>query len=165
LQPLARCPRCGYALIYDGRTYRCGFCGYANNRQPAMASMRNFERRLRLEIETFLQRARRERYQRMIVQHPSGTGEQLCGTCGLRIPTAVQNCPYCGAQQRTIQTGPGPHATPVTTQSSDQLVLDYIAAHNGTISISTAAKDLSMSSETLRLTLERLKTAGLLKPV
>jgi DNA-binding IclR family transcriptional regulator len=45
----------------------------------------------------------------------------------------------------------------------DEQVLDYIAAHNGTISLSQAAQDLSMSHDALRLTIERLKAAGLLQ--
>lgn len=164
MQPFGRCPRCGYTLTYNGREYRCVFCGYASTRQP-LPSMRNLERRLRLEIDSLLQRARKDQYQRMIVQYPYGSGkDHACGTCGLRIPSTVRNCPYCGALQRTTQTGLEPNAAPPTPQSGDQQVLDYITAHDGTISISQAAQDLSMSREILQLTIERLKAAGLLKP-
>jgi DNA-binding MarR family transcriptional regulator len=49
-------------------------------------------------------------------------------------------------------------------QPGDQQVLDYIATHEGTISLSQAAQDLSMSPGALGLTIERLKAAGFLKP-
>jgi DNA-binding MarR family transcriptional regulator len=48
-------------------------------------------------------------------------------------------------------------------QPGDQQVLDYIASHDGTISLSQAAQDLSMSLQALGVTIERLKSAGFLK--
>jgi DNA-binding MarR family transcriptional regulator len=54
--------------------------------------------------------------------------------------------------------------TPNPIQPGDQQVLDYIATHDGTISLSQAAQDLSMSPGALGLTIERLKAAGFLKP-
>jgi hypothetical protein len=164
LQPLGRCPRCGYTLTYDGRGYRCQFCGYPRNRQPLMASIRNLERNLRLKAQNLLDSARRDQYQRMIVQYPYRSGQQICGSCGLRTPYGVQTCPYCGTPQRAPQTSPEVGTNPVGSQIGDQRVLDYISAHNGTISISQTAKELSMSPEMLHSTIERLKSAGFLKP-
>ena len=171
MQPLGRCPRCGYPLAYDGRGYRCDYCGYPRaqqRQQPLMASLRNLERNLRSKAQNILEGGRRDQYQRMIVQNPYASGHQFCGSCGLAIPYGVQTCPYCGTPQRppqrVPQTNPQPSTNPVGPQTGDQRVLDYISAHNGTISISQTAKELSMSPETLRSTIERLKTAGLLKP-
>jgi len=48
-------------------------------------------------------------------------------------------------------------------QPGDHQVLDYIASHNGTISLSQAAQDLAISPEVLGVTIERLKAAGFLK--
>jgi hypothetical protein len=100
----------------------------------------------------------------MTVQNTYPSGQQICGSCGLRIPYGVQTCPYCGTPQRAPQTSPEIRINPVGPQIGDQRVLDYISAHNGTISISQAAKELSISPEMLRSTIERLKSAGFLKP-
>ena len=167
MQPLGRCPRCGYALTYDGRGYRCEFCGYPRTRQPLMASIRNLERNLRSKAQNLLDSGRSDQYRRMTVQNPYVSRQQVCGSCGLRTPYGVQACPYCGTPQRTTQGAPQTSPQTGTSpagQIGDQRVLDYISAHNGTISISQTAKDLSMSPEMLRSTIERLKSAGFLKP-
>jgi DNA-binding Lrp family transcriptional regulator len=52
--------------------------------------------------------------------------------------------------------------TPENT-SADWKVYDYILAHEGTISMSQASNELSISQETLSATIERLKASGLLK--
>jgi hypothetical protein len=128
-----------------------------------MVSMRNLERTLRFKVEDLLDKSRREKYQRMIVQYPYATRQQFCDSCGVRIPYGVQTCSYCGAPQRIIQASPESNMSNVAPQGSDQRVLEYIVAHNGTISMSQAANELSMSHEALRLTIDRLKSAGLLK--
>ncbi|MGP8069277.1 MAG: hypothetical protein ACLP5V_05260 [Candidatus Bathyarchaeia archaeon] len=129
-----------------------------------MASIRNLERNLRSKAQNVLDSGRRDQYQRMTVQNTYPSGQQICGSCGLRIPYGVQTCPYCGTPQRPLQTSPEMRINPVGPQIGDQRVLDYISAHNGTISISQAAKELSISPEMLRSTIERLKSAGFLKP-
>jgi predicted amidophosphoribosyltransferase len=164
LQPLGRCPRCGYPLTYDGRGYRCEFCGYPRNRQTLTASIRNLERNLRFKAQSLLDSGRRDQYQRMTFQYPYSARQQVCSSCRLRIPNGVQTCPYCGAPQRTAQPSSETVVNPIPPQAGDQQVLDYIAAHNGTISISRAATELSVSPENLRTTIERLKSAGFLKP-
>ena len=164
MQPLGRCPRCGYTLTYDGRGYRCEFCGYPRTRQPLMTSVRNLERNMRLKIEKMLDSGRRDQYQRMSVQYPYAARLQICSSCHLRIPSGVQTCPYCGTPQRIARPNTETITTAIPPQTGDQQILDYIAAHNGTISISQAAKELSISPESLRSTIERLKSAGFLKP-
>ena len=168
MQPLGRCPRCGYTLTYDGRGYRCEYCGYPRTRQTLMASIRNLERNLRSKAQNVLDSSRRDQYQQMTVQNPYPSGQQICSSCGLRTPYGAQICPYCGTPQRVPQrvpqTSPEMLTNPVGPQIGDQRVLDYISAHNGTISISRAAKELSISPEMLHSTIERLKSAGFLKP-
>src|SRR5208282_3320544 len=164
LQPLGRCPRCGYALTYDSRGYRCEFCGYPRTRQPITTSIRNLERNIRFKVENLLDSGRRDQYQRMSFQYQYAARQQVCNSCGLRIPNGVQACPYCRTPQRITQPAPETITNAIPPQTGDQQILDYIAAHNGTISISQAASELSISPESLRLTIERLKSAGFLKP-
>ena len=160
MQPPSRCPRCGYPLRYDGRSYRCEFCGFPTRKAPLVDSIRNLERDLRSRVESALNKSRQSQYERMIVQYPYPARQLNCVSCRLRIPYGVQVCPYCGAPQNLAQPSP----MGATVAGSDQQVLDYISVHNGTISMSQASKDLSISPETLRSTIERLKSLGLLKP-
>ena len=161
LQP-GRCPRCGYTLRYDRTGYRCDFCGYPT-REPMMARLRRFERDMRVKVETFMQHERTKQYQRMIVQYPTYTTRQRqCDSCGLRIPETGQTCPYCGASQGMVKSS-AQYSTANVMQPGDQQVLDYIASHDGTISLSQASQDLSISLSALGMTIERLKAAGFLK--
>jgi len=163
LQPRSRCPRCGYPLKYDREGYVCEFCGFPHARPPLMNSIRNFERSARSMIEGLIEKNRAPPYERMIVQNPSAGRTQICVSCKLRIPQGFRVCPYCGAPQ-TIPQSRQENITPASNiDPFDQQVLDYITARNGTISISQAAKDLSMEPGALRLRLERLKSSGLLR--
>jgi len=163
LQLPNRCPRCGYPLRYDRGGYVCEFCGFPGTRSPLMNSIRNLERNVRLRMESLIEKNRARPYERMIVQYPYGMRQQSCISCKLRIPQGLQTCPYCGAPQTVPQprqesSPPSPSIDPF-----DQRLLDYIAARNGTISISQAARDLSIDPGALRLRLERLKSSGLLR--
>jgi hypothetical protein len=44
----------------------------------------------------------------------------------------------------------------------DKRVFDYIVTHNGTISLSQASRDLSLSHDNLQSSIERLKSSGAL---
>jgi hypothetical protein len=103
-------------------------------------------------------------YERWVVQYPTAGREAICASCGLRIPYGVNSCPYCMAPQTLPQPAPQATALPSAVELNDQQVLDYIVARNGTISLSQAARDLSMSPDALKSTIERLKAWGLLKP-
>jgi predicted amidophosphoribosyltransferase len=162
MQSSSRCPRCGFPLRYTGGAYRCDFCGFPNTRQPLTNSIRNLERNFRSRVQSLLQEHRAQQYERMIVQYPYTAREALCVSCGNRIPYGAQVCPYCAAPQAPPQPNQAPTANP-PTMGGDQRVLDYIVAHDGTISISQAAKDLSITPDALRMTLERLKSSGVLK--
>ena len=109
-----------------------------------------------------MEKSRPRPFEQMTVQYSYAARHQVCGSCKLQFPQGMQNCPYCGAPQGTPQPKQEPsQATRI--DPFDQQVLDYIAARNGTISISQAAKDLSMEPGALRLRLERLKSSGLLR--
>ena len=160
MQPPRRCPRCGYPLAFDARGYRCEFCGFPQRKPPLLNSIINAGRGLRQKMQAALDKGRGQ--YRVIVQYP--VGQATCSSCGLRMPYGVPVCPYCSAPQRSLQPTP-PIAPPMRlVEAQDQAVLDYIVARNGTISISQAARDLSISQEVLRSTIERLKASGLLRP-
>lgn len=163
LQRLGRCPRCGYVLTYYGQRYRCNFCGYPSTLQALRDTVQNFERALRFKFNNLLEGERRVRFERLVAQYPFAARQQFCGSCGLRIPQGLRNCPYCGTVQTVAQTNPPPATDTDASQTGDLKVFDYIAAHNGTISLSQGAQDLSISPDALRLTIERLKAAGLLQ--
>ena len=142
----------------------CEFCGFPSTRPPLFNSIRNFEQNLRLKMEKLMEKNRARQYETMVVQYPYAMRQQTCVSCKLRIPQGMQTCPYCGAPQSIPQ--PRQENKPPSTMNVDPLdqqVLDYIAARNGTISISQAARDLSMDQGALRLRLERLKSSGLLR--
>jgi hypothetical protein len=71
-------------------------------------------------------------------------------------------CPNCGAQQETHQTIPTQSRDPGQQGVIERNVLDYIVSHNGTISISQAARDLAVPQNVLQSTIEQLKAAGFL---
>jgi len=162
LQSQNRCPRCGYPLSYERGGYMCAYCGFPGPRSPFLNSIRNIERNVRMRMESLMEKSRPRSYERMAVQYPYAVRHQICVSCKQQFPQGLPNCPYCGAPQGATQ--PRQEPSPVTRiDPFDQQVLDYIAARNGTISISQAAKDLSMEPGALRLRLERLKSSGLLR--
>jgi ribosomal protein L37E len=165
MQPPTRCPRCGYPLTYDEKGYKCQFCGYPKAKPPLANSIRNFEQSLRVRLDRILDNSGK-RYERMRFHYPPYRRQMTtCLSCGLQIPAGLQVCPYCGAPQNppssTLDARANNSSSPA---AGDQQVLDYISAHGGTISVSQAAKDLGMTTDALRTTLERLKSLGLLKP-
>jgi len=128
-----------------------------------MGTISNIERNLRGKIGGFIVKNRGRERERMTVHYPYGTRPHTCTSCKMQFPEGLQACPYCGARRATPQPLQQ-NTTPLAPiDAFDQQVLDYIAAHNGTISISQAARDLSMEADTLRLRLERLKSSGMLR--
>lgn len=163
MQPPNRCPRCGYPLKYERGGYACEFCGFPSTKSPLSNSIRNLERNLRSGMQSLIEKSRAKPYERMIVQYPPGVRPQTCISCKMQFPQGFQNCPYCGAQQAVPQPPQENRQAISPIDPFDQQVLDYITARNGTISISQAARDLSMEPGALRLRLERLKSSGLLR--
>ena len=165
MQRPGRCPQCGYPMRYDGRGYRCDFCGFPQTKSPFSNMLRNFERSLRGKMQAVMDKGRVSQYERWTVQYPIARTQATCASCGLRIPYGVNTCPYCMAAQVVARPSPTQSLTlESSVDPNDQQVLDYIVARNGTISLSQAAMDLSMSPDALKSTIERLKTAGLLRP-
>jgi hypothetical protein len=163
LQPIGRCPRCGYVLRYDGHRYACDFCGYLFAQRTLTNRLQDLERNVKLGIQNVLDNVKRPNPQQFVTYFPASIQRQRpCAICGAILLVGSPICPSCGASQAPIPSRiPSPIASG-NPESRDQQVYEYIVAHSGTISISRAAQDLSISADALRLTIERLKSAGLL---
>lgn len=72
-----------------------------------------------------------------------------CPKCGARVPKNAAFCQKCAS----------PMATAGRTGVEDK-VYDYIVAHDGVISLSTASKDLGLSIDQLKQATEALKKKG-----
>ena len=158
-----RCPRCGYALRFDGRGYVCSFCGYPHMWKMMEWDIRGLEKNLNNKVQNLLERIHSNRPPQPIIYYTVAPQPlNPCVACDASLPAGTRYCPKCGAPQTTTQ----PHITDEkgrrTLTEVDQRVLNYIIDHNGTISLSQAAQDLSMSSNDLQSSIERLKTSGLL---
>jgi hypothetical protein len=88
--------------------------------------------------------------------------QQQCANCGINYPRGVLNCPSCGTPRTPIPQGTSHQTIGIEVQDVDRRVLDYITAHDGTISLSQAAQDLSIAQNALLSSIERLKSGGLL---
>jgi len=140
----SRCPRCGYVLRYTRTGYSCDFCGLKGMRS-ASDIISSTETSLRRRVQEFLEPRKSITY-----TQPTQRPMQICVFCRMNIPLGSVACPLCGKPQTNLN-------------DQDRRVLDYITAHDGTISISTAATELSMPLDQLSLSIERLKVLGALK--
>ena len=159
-----RCPQCGYVLRFDGFGYRCDFCGYPKLHRGFTEKILDLERKLKFKVRRFLESGQRGASQQFVIYRPV-IPQQACVACGASISLGVQTCRRCGAMQTMpqpiaalprISDGPMPE---------DRRILDYIADHNGIISISQACRDLSLPAITLQAAIDRLKAAGFLNQV
>ena len=146
-QPSGRCPRCGYVLRYNTRGYSCDFCGLKGTRSVS-SIVADAERNLREKVQGFLEP---HPQRRVIYRVPTSQPLQSCVFCGLSIPFGTVTCPFCGKSRAE------------NFNDQDRRVFEYIAAHDGAISISRAAIDLSISTDMLIASIERLKASGVLK--
>ena len=140
-----RCPRCGYVLRYTTTGYSCNYCGL-NGRRPVSSIIASAEGTLRNRVQKFLDFRRPISYNR-----PVQRAFQACLFCSVNIPFGSITCPTCGKPQTT------------SLSDQDRRVFEYIAAHDGVISISNAALDLSMPMHLLTASIERLKATGVMK--
>ena len=140
-----RCPRCGYVLRYSKKGYSCDFCGLKGKRSTS-STIASVERNLRRRVQGFLESRRP-----VVYNQPVQRSFRTCIFCSQNIPFGSIACPACGKTQTT------------SLNDQDRRVFDYITAHDGTISISTAVLDLSMPIGQLTASIERLKATGVLK--
>lgn len=139
-----RCARCGYVLRYSATGYSCDFCGLRGSRSIS-STMASIERSLRERVRKFLVPSRNVTYHR-----PMPVQLRTCVFCGFILPQGSTTCPGCGS------------ARTESLMELDKRVFDYILIHEGTISISQGAQELSISTEALTAAIERLKTTGVL---
>lgn len=129
--------------------YHCNFCGYPQTRQNFPETLRSMERNVRARVERVLE-GLKPRAQPQITYYPVNLVLQPCVSCGFSFPRGTNTCPSCGTPRTTL------------TDDLDRRVFDYIAAHGGTISLSQAAQELTISQPVLLSAIERLKTGGYL---
>ena len=158
-----RCPHCRYALRFDGRSYICDYCGYPHMWKMLERDIGGLEKNLNKRVQNLIERIHSNHPPQPIIYYAvAPRPHNPCVACDVSLPAGTRYCPRCGAPQTTTQ----PHITDQkgsrTLAEDDQRVLNYIIDHNGTISVSQAAHDLSMSSDDLQSSIERLKTSGLL---
>ena len=158
LQHPGRCPRCGYVLRFDGRSYNCDFCGYPRTRGKLSDTVHALENDLRIKAQHLLEKVSRPR--QVFVYYPVAV--HPCASCGVNIALGSIRCPHCGTPQEIPQGEPSSQGRFAQTQGIEKNVLDYVIAHDGTISLSQAAQDLALSPDVLQSTIERLKAAGFL---
>jgi uncharacterized Zn finger protein (UPF0148 family) len=160
MQRSGRCPRCGYVLRFDGHGYSCDFCGYPRTHGTLTNTLQSLEKDLRTKAQGFLHRIKRPLSRQVFVYYPVAV--QPCALCGMNIPVGTIRCPNCGTHQEIQQRSPVPERNSTHLDGVERTVLDYVIAHNGTISLSQAAQELALSPDILQSTLQRLKTAGFL---
>jgi len=159
--PVGRCPRCGYVLRYDGYKLKCDFCGYLQPRTTLSRTIRDAERALRLKFNSLIENLARPRGQPNALYYVSPLRFQRpCRVCGTNLPLGARNCPNCGT---LLAETPVVQQADSGLQVRDQRVMDYITSHDGTISLSKASEELSMSVDALKLSIDRLKATGFIE--
>jgi ribosomal protein L37E len=154
MQATTRCPRCGYVLRYDGTRFRCDFCGYHRDHKALRERIDSLERQLRQSAIKLFATPRVRNYPDFQRVMPASI---QCRNCSANLPVGTNVCPRCGTSQVPIPVNQ------TWDTSEDKKVFDYILAHEGTISMSRAEQELSISHETLNTSIERLKASGLLR--
>jgi hypothetical protein len=160
LQSSGRCPRCGYVLRFDGRNYSCDFCGYPRVNGTFSDAILGMGKDLRIKAQGLLDKLKQPPSRQVYVYYPVAV--HACPSCSFNMPVGTVRCPNCGAQQDIQQTIPTQSREPGQQGGIERNVLDYIVSHNGTISISQAARDLAVPTHVLQSTIEQLKAAGFL---
>jgi uncharacterized Zn finger protein (UPF0148 family) len=160
LQYSGRCPRCGYALRFDGRAYSCDFCGYPRTRNGVTEALQGVERNLRMKTHGLWEMMRRATSRQVLVYYPVAV--RPCTGCGVNLPLGTIRCPNCGMVQQMPQPTLASPQNAVPPQGFEKAVLDYVIANNGTISLSQAAQELRLPQDVLQSILQRLKEAGFL---
>jgi hypothetical protein len=147
-------------LRFDGRGYGCDFCGYPHAHDTLTYELHALSRDLKIKAQSVLERIKRPLSRQIFVYYPVAV--RPCVSCGVNIAFGTIRCPTCGAPQEIPQRDVVPQGSSAHPGGIERNVLDYIIAHNGTISLSQAAQDLTVSPDVLQSVIERLKAAGFL---
>jgi uncharacterized Zn finger protein (UPF0148 family) len=160
MQRSRRCPRCGYVLRFDGKGFSCDFCGYPRTQGGLANALQGLERNLKVKTHSLHERMRRAVSKQVFVYYPVAV--RPCSACGVNLPLGTIRCPNCGMVQEMPQPTFVSQRNAIPPQGFEKAVLDYVIAHNGTISLSQAAQELRLPQDVLQSVLERLKDAGFL---
>jgi len=93
------------------------------------------------------------------VELPSSLGSVFCYLCGHRLVKEAP--PEPERIKPKLKPKPTVKHVPIEIPESeiDDIVFNYIVQHGGTISISEAARDLNLTQEDLKASIERLRQA------
>ena len=122
-----------------------------------MTTVHEVERNLKGKVQGLIEGFRKRQ---VYVYYPIAV--RPCAVCGVNIPLSAIRCPSCGANQQVTQAAHITPNSPAELQGDDKKVFDYIVVHNGTISMSQATQELSISQDLLQSSIDRLKSLGLL---
>jgi len=84
-------------------------------------------------------------------------GNRVCASCGSNLPERATFCQRCGASAEAVLSSIAPVATVPTLEDK---VYEYIANHEGVISLSKAAEELGITVEQLKEITDKLKKEG-----
>jgi len=84
-------------------------------------------------------------------------GRRVCPGCGSNLPEGATFCQRCGTSAETL---PSTIPTAVAIPNLEDRVYEYIAGHEGVISLSKAAEELGITVEQLKEVTEKLKREG-----
>jgi predicted RNA-binding Zn-ribbon protein involved in translation (DUF1610 family) len=147
-------------LRFDAHGSHCDFCGYPRTHGTLTDALQGLEKDLRIKAQSLLERIKRPFSRQVFVYYPIAV--RPCIACGVNIRVGSIVCPNCGTPQEILQATPVSRGNSVQSQGIERNVLDYIVSHNGTISLSQAAQELTLSQDVLQSAIERLKAAGFL---
>ena len=101
--------------------------------------------------------AYRRRRSRVLGSGQGPIGMRVCAKCGSNLPEKATFCQRCGASAEPVPSVIPPVATVPTLEDK---VYEYIANHEGVISLSKAAEALGITVEQLKEITDKLKKEG-----
>ncbi len=101
--------------------------------------------------------AYRRRRGRVLAPRQVSIGQRVCAGCGSNLPEGATFCQRCGASAEPVSSAI-PSTAPVP--SLEDKVYDYIANHEGVISLSKTAEELGITVEQLKQITDKLKKEG-----
>ncbi len=101
--------------------------------------------------------AYRRRRSRVLAPRQVSIGQRVCAGCGSNLPEGATFCQRCGASAEPVTSAIPSVATVPTLEDK---VYDYIANHEGVISLSKTAEELGITVEQLKEITDKLKKEG-----
>jgi hypothetical protein len=101
--------------------------------------------------------AYRRRRSRVSRSGQAPIGMRACASCGANLPEKATFCQRCGASAEPV---PSVIPSVATVPTLEDKVYEYIANHEGVISLSKAAEELGITVEQLKEITDKLKKEG-----